>query len=154
MKLKAFGLAVILCLLLSCSRGAKSGEAKIYQDGLQGMLGKDLKEIMTIIQDSWKFGLVDFWKSENPSIETVLKNNYRNVGFSKKEAKDIFASQGKYEVKVYLRELGKSWATTGEVTWVGTAGDKDKVHEAVRRAYIRVVFRDDQLVHFRVRLID
>lgn len=154
MKLKAFGLAVILCLLLSCSRGAKSGEAKIYQDGLQGMLGKDLKEITAIIQDSWKFGLVDFWKSENPSVEIVLKNNYRNVGFSKKEAKDIFAFKGKYEVKVYLRELGKSSATTGEVTWLGTAGAKDKIHEAVRRAYIRVVFRDDQLVHFRVRVID
>src|SRR4030042_5258045 len=84
MKLKALGLilSVGLCLGYCATTGAK--EAKIYRQNLDTMLGKEKKEVTTMITD-WKFQVLDSWAAEDPDADTIKQHNRGAIGFSKSE---------------------------------------------------------------------
>jgi hypothetical protein len=149
MKLKFLGLSIILVSLLSCTP-AHVKQAKIYENELQSMMEKNSKEVVSKIETSWDFKLARAWKATDPGSEAVLKNTRWETAFSKQEVEQIFSPKGKYEVMLYSKFLRKDIASTQEITPMGTSGWKTAEHEAERYAYIRVVFRDGQLVHFKV----
>jgi len=142
--------AAALACFTSCAPRAEIKQAKLYENGLATMIGGDIDPVSAKICYEWKFGMADFWKWESPSAETVLKNNHPLVGFSKQEVAEIFPAAGRYEVRVFAKPVAGSSATTGESTQIGLSVPKDEIHEAERQSYIRAVFRDRKLIHYRV----
>ena len=149
MKPKFLTLTIIFIFLLSCTF-AYDKQAKIYQNDLQPMMGKESKEVITKLENSWGFKLARVWRAADPNPEAVMKNTKWEAVFSKQEAEQIFSPKGQYEVMLYFKFLTKDVATTQEITWLGTSGSKTAEHEADRYAYIRLVFRDKSLVQFKV----
>ena len=148
MKLKIFGLLILLCINLSCvSPGAK--QAKIYQNSLETMLGKERKEINKIVED-WDFEVLDSWEAENPDAEIIKEHNRPRSGFSKSEIQEIFASKGKYSVMLLSKKISADSATTGRIDSIGIGMGKDSEYTSENYTLIRTVFRDDKLVSYRV----
>jgi len=149
MKIKFSSLLIFSFFLLSCT-SAYVKQAKIYQNDLQLMMGKDSKEIISKLETSWSFKLSLIWKATDPNPDDALKNTKWEAVFSKKEAEQIFSPTGQYEVMLYSKFLTKDVATTQEITPMGTSGSQTIEHAADRYAYIRLVFRDKKLVEFKV----
>jgi hypothetical protein len=149
MKSKAWALFLSLVFLLSCATSDTAKQVKIYQDNLALLIGKDAEEVTKTIAYSWKFGLLDRWEAVDPGLETVIKNNFQNHGFSKQEALDIFAPKGAYKVMLFQRFLGKAEATTEVQVDMGMHGI-DQKSTGQDLTYIRVVFRNNKLVHQQV----
>lgn len=151
MKYRALGLFVCSFSLLCCGISEQAKQVRMYQDQLKTMLDKNEQEVNGQIIKGWRFELFHIWEANDPNVETVIKNNFRSYGFSKEEAHNIFASQGKYKVEIYLKLLGSEQLSTGEVSSIGssilTAQDR---YTSRDYAYIRVVFRDGKLVHVRL----
>jgi len=139
-----------LAFFASCIPAAQTKQAKLYENGLATMIGGDIGPISEKICEDWEFEFSDFWDWENPSPETVLKNNHRLVGFSKQEAAEIFRAAGKYEVRVFSKPLPKRPSTIGQISDIGLPVLMDEVREAERKSYIRAVFRDGKLINYRV----
>ncbi|MCJ7564050.1 MAG: hypothetical protein MUP52_05610, partial [Candidatus Aminicenantes bacterium] len=149
MKSKALALFLSLVFLLSCATSDSAKQVKIYQDNLALLVGKDVEEVTKTIAYSWKFGLLNRWEAVDPGLETVTKNNFRKHGFSKQEALEIFAPKGAYIVMFFQKLLGQAEASTEVQVDMGLVG----VHQqsiSQELAYIRVVFKDNKLVHQRV----
>ncbi len=142
--------AAILVCLVSCIPSAETKQAKLYENGLATMIGGGIGPIFEKICDDWEFELSDFWELENPSAETVLKNNHRLVGFSKQEAAEIFPAAGKYEVRVFSKPVAGRPSTLGQISEIGLPVMIDEVRQSERKSYIRAVFRDGKLIHYRV----
>lgn len=149
MKLKFLSLSIVSILLLSCT-SAYVKQAKVYQGELQTMVGKDSKEVISKLETSWNFKLARIWKASDPNLEAVIKNTRWEAAFSREEAEQIFSQNGQYEVMLYFKFLTKDVATTQEITPMGTSGSKTAEYAAERYAYIRLVFRNKSLVHFKV----
>jgi hypothetical protein len=149
MKSKALALFLSLVFLLCCATSDTAKQVKIYQDNLALQIGKDAEEVTKTIAYSWKFGLLDRWEAVDPGPETVIKNNFQKHGFSKQEAQDIFAAKGAYKVMLFQRFLGKAEASTEVQLDMGMHGI-DQKSTGQDLTYIRVVFRDNKLVHQQV----
>lgn len=149
MKWKALASFLSLVFLLSCATSDAAKQVKIYQDNMLLLVGKDAEEVTKTIAYSWKFGLLDRWEAVDPSLEAVIKNNFQKRGFSKQEAQDIFAPKGAYKVMLFQKPLGREEATT-EVQMDMSLRGMGQKNIAQELAYIRVVFRDNKLVHQRV----
>jgi len=138
-----------LVFLLSCATSSTAKQVKIYQDNMVPLVGKDAEEVTKTIAFSWKFGLLDRWEAVDPSLETVIKNNFQKHGFSKQEARGIFAPKGAYKVMLFLKLLGREEANTEVQLNMSFVGKFEK-NIALEVAYIRVVFRDNKLINQRV----
>lgn len=149
MKSKAWALFLSLVFLLSCATSDTAKQVKIYQDNMALLIGKDAEEVTKTIAYSWKFGLLDRWEAVDPGLETVTKNNFQKHGFSKQEALDIFAPKGAYKVMLFQRFRGKAEATTEVQVDMGMHGI-DQKSTGQDLTYIRVVFRNNKLVHQQV----
>jgi hypothetical protein len=149
MKLKFFVFFFLLCAFFSCCASPGAKQAKIYQDNLQTSLGKEKKEITTMIS-GWNFGVIDFWEAETPDIDTINKHNRPVTGFSKNEIQGIFASKGKYDVMVFLKKIASDSATTGQIDQFGRGLLKDTEYTSEIFTLIRTVFRDGYLVSYKV----
>jgi hypothetical protein len=149
MRLKAIGLILLfgLCLSYCATTGAK--EAKIYRQNLETMLGKEKKEVTTMITD-WKFQVLDSWAAEDPDADTIKQHNRGAIGFSKSEIQGIFAQEGKYEVLIFSKKIGVDFATTGEIDEYGGSVLKDAEYSTEVFAVIRSVFKDGRLASYRV----
>jgi hypothetical protein len=149
MRLKTLGLVLLsgVCLSFCATTGAK--DAKIYRDQLEPMLGKDKKEVTTMIT-GWDFQVLDSWSAENPDAETIKKHDRPATGFSKSEVQGIFAQKGKYDVMVFSKKTGTDSATTGQIDEYGRGVLKDKEYTSELFAVIRTVFRDGRLASHRV----
>jgi hypothetical protein len=151
MKFKALGLFLCLFSLLCCGLSHEAQQMRMYQDGLNVMLEKDEQEVRGQILKTWGFELLDRWEADDPSVETVIKNNYRTHGFSKQEAQNIFASKGKYKVEIFLKLLSNEEVTTGKIDDMGRSLPESRQRSSSRQyAYIRVVFKDKRLIYFGV----
>ena len=126
-------------------------QVKTYDAELQGMLGRNEADVTALIAKSWQFGLLDRWSGDNPSVEAVLKNNFRRLGFTKSEAGRIFAEPGAYRVLLYTKPLAREEVRTGQIDSLGGGiiGTEDR-HQEVTNGFIRIVFKDGKLVHVRV----
>ena len=149
MKFKVFGLIILLLTWLGCASGSGGKQAKIYQDNLLTMTGKGVNEIHTQIQ-TWDFDLLDSWQAENPDSETIKKHKRPVGGFSKIEIQEIFTDEGTYQVRLYLKKLGSSSATIGDIASNGMSNNPDVGVSSARFSVIRIVCRDNRLVNSRV----
>ena len=146
---------IILCAstfsLLSCMASEQANRAKIYGDKLSTLLQRTEPEAEEQIIKGWGFELLDCWQAKDPSVETVIKNNFRTHGFSAPEAQPIFAAQGNYKVSIYLKSLGSQEHTLGKIDQFGLPVPESRQQISEKKyAYIRVVFRDGNLVHYQV----
>jgi hypothetical protein len=151
MKTRVWGLVGSLIFGLGCGTSEQARMVKTYQDGLGAMLEKNEVDVVRQLVDGWKFELFKVWEAQNPDVETVLKNNFRSYGFSREEAKNLFAAEGKYKVGIYLKMLGSELVTSGQIS----AGGNSILGTADRQtnrdyAYVRVVFKDKKLIHRRI----
>jgi len=149
MNLKIFGIFFLLSAGLSCATGTGAKQAKLYQNDLTTMLGKEKKELIAAVT-GWKFGLMDSWDADNPDAETVKKHDRPTIGFSKKEVQDIFAAPGKYSVMVFQKKTDTESATTGQIDQFGRGVLKDTEYTMDHFTIIRAVLRDDHLLSFKV----
>jgi hypothetical protein len=151
MKYKTLILFGCICSLLGCGISERAKQVKMYQDNLSAMSEKTDQDLDKQLVDTWHFELLNVWEASDPNVETVIKNNYRDYGFSKKEAKDLFASRGKYKVEIYIKTLSSENLSTGNITAGGqTNFGMQERHISNDYALIRVVFRDKKLVQARV----
>ena len=67
MKLKVLGIFFLLSAGLSCATGPGAKQAKVYQNDLATMLGKEKNELIAAIT-GWNFGLMDSWDADNFTI--------------------------------------------------------------------------------------
>jgi hypothetical protein len=149
MKLKGFIFCLLSSVFLWCCATTGVKEAKIYRDNLETMLGKDKKEVTAMIVN-WKFQVLDFWEAENPDIEAINKHNRPVVGFTKNEIQGTFDQKGKYEVMIFLKNIGTDSATTGQIDQFGRGVMKDTEYTSEVFAVIRTVFRDGRLASHKV----
>jgi hypothetical protein len=149
MKLKVFGFFFLLCAFLSSCASPGAKEAKIYQSNLETMLGKEKKEAITMI-NGWNFALLDSWQAENPDADVINKHNRPASSFSKNEIQEIFAPKGKYDVMLFLKKIGSESATTGQIDELGRGLLKDTEFTSEIFALIRTVFRDGNLVSYKI----
>ncbi len=148
MKLKFFGFLALLCVFICCaSPGAK--QAKIYQSKLETMFGNETEDVVAVIKD-WKYEALEQWVEENPSVDEVKKYNRVGCGFSKKEIQEIFASEGKYRCMLFVKKVGEDVASVGLIDTTGMSDLKDSIVTAEQYSLIRVVFKDGQLINFKI----
>jgi len=151
-KLKYLCLTITFIFLLSCTTSPDNKQAKIYVSSLESLMDKDSEEVVSQITDTWEFNCTKIWRAEDPAIKDVIDVVKDKTKFTKQEANNIFSSKGKYKVMFFFKYLRDESVRLGTISSGGysTAKDFSKTRKFVRHAYIRVVFRDGKLIHFRV----
>jgi hypothetical protein len=133
----------------SCASSDSAKLVKTYQDGLAPLVGKTAEDVTKTIAFSWKFGILDRWEAVDPSLETVMKKNFAKRGFSKQEAQEIFAEKGTYQAMLFQKVVGQAEANVE--TQVGmTMTGMNQSSTSEEFSHIRVVFKDNKLVYYRV----
>jgi hypothetical protein len=133
----------------SCASPEEARQVRLYQDRLAPFLGKPSLEVTKAIAYDWKFGVLDKWDIVDPSPEAALAKNFKVGGFSKQEATRIFAEKGSYKALVFQKIIGEGGADVEVQVSMGMTGRSQ--HSAdYEMCRIRVVFRDDKLVDFKV----
>lgn len=148
MKLKIFGILIVLCVFLCCaSPGTK--QAKIYQGQLETMIGKKTEDLVAVFKD-WEFGLMFTWQEENPSVEVIKEHNRPIVKFSEVEMEEIFSAEGKYSILYYQKKEATTDASFGTIDEMGMGVMKDSAIASDRYTLIRAVFKDGVFTHIKV----
>lgn len=148
MKLKIFGILLVVCILLCCaSPGTK--QAKIYQSQLEGMIGKMTADLEANFK-KWEFNLMDAWQEDNPSAEVVKEHNPPIVKFSDDEISQIFSGEGSYRVMYFQKKEATSDASIGTIHEGGMSYMGDTALASDRYTIIRAVFKDGVFQHFRI----
>jgi hypothetical protein len=143
---------IIFILLFSCVIPPDKKQAKVYVSGLESLIDRDSEEVVSKIIDTWEFYCTKIWRKEDPAIKDVMDVVKDKTKFTKKEAKKIFSSQGQYKVMFFFKYLRDESVRLGTISSRGYSMSKDfsKTRKLVRHAYIRVVFKEGRLIHFRV----
>ena len=150
MKIKILGLLIVFAFLISCG-SIYHNEPKIYVSGMEPMMDKDTDTVLSEIEDKWEFQCNKFWTTQDPTFKDVSKEMKGTIAFTEQETGQIFSPKGEYKVMVFFKLLSSEKIASGTISSMGTSlpqageGATDKSH-----AYIRVVFRDNKLVHFHV----
>lgn len=152
MKLKYLCLTVSFIFLLNCTTSPDNKQAKIYVSGLESLMDKDSEEVASKIIDTWEFKCTRIWRAEDPPVEDVLNLTKDKTKFTKQEVNNIFSSRGKFKVMFFYKYLRDESVRLSTISSGGYSMTKDfsKTRKFVRHAYIRVVFKEDRLIHFRV----
>jgi hypothetical protein len=122
--------------------------AKIYQAELEAMKGQGVRSVLDKLT-GWKFGPKVVWETEDAASKDFKKKNTGKTKFTKDEIAEIFGPAGKYRVGVFVIVVGTETSTTGEVDEYGKSIMKDATYTVEIFTAIRVVFRDDKLVHVK-----
>lgn len=149
MRAKVLVLILFLCLSLGCVISPEARQAKIYRSDLDTMLNKGWNEVFRMIKN-WNFEILDAWVAEDPSVDMIKKHNRPGVDFSGREIQAVFALKGKYDVVLFLKKVGTSSATTGRIDGFGRSSVATADYASEEFAIIRVVFRDKELVSYKV----
>ena len=151
MKYKFLSISIVFVFLLSCV-SADREQVKIYVSGLEPMMDKGSEEVLSKVEDTWGFLCNKFWTTKDPTLKDVSKEIKGRTAFTEQEASQIFSPKGKYRVMVFFKLLHTETVSNGTITSKGTTAHTTvgKKYEDKRYAYIRVVFRGDKLVHFKV----
>lgn len=115
-------------------------------------MDKDSEEVASKIIDTWEFKCTRIWRAEDPPVEDVLNLTKDKTKFTKQEVNNIFSSRGKFKVMFFYKYLRDESVRLSTISSGGYSMTKDfsKTRKFVRHAYIRVVFKEDRLIHFRV----
>jgi hypothetical protein len=145
-------LAVVLIFLSSCIPSPDQQQAKIYTNGLDSLMNRNSEEVSTQITEDWGFACIGIWKGEDPAPDDVLAENKGVTAFTRKEADALFTADGAYKVMHFMKPLRDEKVSIRTISSTGytRAINVGKTRDVVHRAYIRVVFMDDKLVHFKV----
>lgn len=150
-----WGIVIVAAVVVAVSGLASAepqkpkAQAKIYEEALQGMMGASLGKVRAMIED-WKFEALVAWEAENPTAKDVAKYNRNKIKFSKKEIAEIFGPGGKFSVIVYNKLVGTESAMIGEIDSSGMGAGKDSTVTLHKFSVIRVVFKDNALILFKV----
>jgi hypothetical protein len=138
-------------LCVAAARGADKAkdQAKLYEQELQALMGKKLNDISGKLRE-WSFETLQAWEANDPTAKEVGKHNRGKVKFSKKDYAEIFGPGGAFKVAVWTKKIGSDATTMGEIDGGGLGVGKDTKIVLETFAVIRVVFKDDALVKFRV----
>jgi hypothetical protein len=124
-------------------------QAKLYEETLQGMMGRPFGKVIAAIED-WKFQCLAAWEAVNPTPKDVAKHNRNKIKFSKKEIAAIFGPGGTFKVVVYNKLVGTDATSVGAVDFMGMTAGKDLKMNVEKYTVIRAVFKDGVLILFRV----
>ena len=151
-KIQFLCLFIIFIFLLSCVTSPDHKQAKIYVSSLDSLMNQDSEEVAAKITDKWEFLCIGIWEEENPALVDVFRENKGETAFTEKEADAIFTPKGKYKVMHFMKYLRTEKVSIRTISSTGYTMVKDvgKTREVDHHAYIRIVFRDAKLVHFRV----
>lgn len=143
---------IIFIFLFSCVVSPDKKQAKLYTSGLESLIDRDSEEVVSKIIDMWEFKCTKIWRADNPSIKDVIKVVRDRTKFTKNEANKIFSTQGQYKVMFFFKYLRDESVRLGTISSRGysTAKDFSKTRKLVRHAYIRIVFKEGKLIHFKV----
>jgi len=152
MKIQLLFLGLILILLLSCASSPDKKQAEIYVNTLESMASEGSEEVASKITDGWGFECISIWEEEDPARDDIAKENKGKTAFTKQEAEEIFSQKGIYKVMHFMKYLRTEKVSVRTISSTGYTMVKDvgKARDVQQHAYIRVVFRDDKLIHFRV----
>lgn len=152
MKLKYLCLTITFIFLLNCTTSPDKKQAKIYVSGLDSLINKDSEEVVSKITDIWEFKCTKIWRAEDPPIKDVINVVKDKTKFTKQEANKIFSSNGQYKVMFFFKYLRDESVRLGTISSRGYSMSKDfsKTRKFVRHAYIRIVFKEGKLIHFKV----
>lgn len=145
-------LIMILLLLagISCLPSLETKQAKVYEAQLLSLQNESEAKVLPVVEKEWKFELLRVEKITDLSPAKIKELLPRGIRFSDEEIKSIFSEPGRYKVLVYIKEIGASAATTGEITDLGLSATKDTAYTVKHYSLIRLVFREDKLLHSRV----
>lgn len=147
-----FLLGVAIVFLGGCVSSPDQQQARIYTSGLESSMNRNAEEVSAKITDEWGFVCTGIWEKDNPSAGDALGENKGPTAFNEKEANALFDVAGAYKVMHFMKFLRtekvsiRSISSTGDTRVINVG----KTRDVNQHAYIRVVFRDDELVHFRV----
>ena len=152
MKNRILCLSVLFIFLLSCAISPDQQQAKMFASGLESSMNRSSGEVSAKITDEWGFVCTGIWEKDNPSASDVLGDNRGPTAFTEKEADALFDAEGAYKVMHFMKFLRTEKVSIRTISSTGYTMAKDvgKTRDVNHYAYIRVVFRDDKLVHFRV----
>ena len=152
MKFKFFSLIIILTFIANCASSPDHKQAKIYISSLDSSINQDSEEVASKIIDTWGFHCIKLWNAEDPTLKDVLKENRGRTVFTKQEVNRIFSPKGKYKVMHFNKYLRTEKVSIRTISSTGYSMSKDigKTREVVYYTFIRIVFRDDKLIHFKV----
>lgn len=152
MKNRILRLSAVLIILVSCATSPDQQQAKIYASGLDSLMNQTSEDVSSQITDEWGFVCTGIWKKDNPSVNDVLGENKGTTAFAKKEADALFESEGAYKVMHFMKFLRTEKVSIRTISSQGYTMVKDvgKTRDVDHHAYIRIIFRNDKLVHFRV----
>lgn len=135
---------------LSCVPSVETKQARVYEAKLLSLQNEPEDQVLPLVEKEWKFELLRVEKISELSSEKIKALLPRGIRFSDEEIRTIFADPGTYKFLVYIKELGLSAATTGEITDLGLTAIKDTAYTVRHYSLIRLVFKDNKLVHSRV----
>ena len=140
-----------LTLVLAVFGAAPDKETvKTYQEALAAMNGAEMKSTAWKINDEWRFELVSSWEGDNPEKTMIAKLLPKKIRFNKEEETSLFAQAGHFNVLVFSKKVGEDSATMGAIDSMGLNAGKDSGLEVEQHMVIRLVFRDQKLVHSKV----
>lgn len=128
--------------------GTVSERAKAFQAEIEAMTGQPPQKVLDKLL-SWKFELMSAWKTEGPDTPDFKKLNTGKTKFTKKEIAELFVPGPTYKIANYGFLVGTDAATTGTIDELGRGVDKDASYTVRIFTVIRIVFRDDKLIHVR-----
>jgi len=145
-------LSIIFISLLSCVTSPDHKQAKIYSSGLDSLMNRKSEEVSAQTTEEWGFVCTGIWKGENPAPDDVLEGNKGITAFTREEAEALFVSEGAYKVMHFMKYLRTEKVSIRTISSTGYTMVKDvgKTRDVDHHAFIRVIFRDDKLVHFKV----
>ena len=149
MKIKILGLIIFVLINIGCMVNPELRKVKIYRSILESMIGRESLDVETTIQ-GWDFKLFNTWSEENPDADIINKHKRTFASFTKNEIPEIFASKGKYRVMFLMKKIQTESASIGEISEVGTTIMMDSRVTADRYTLIRIVFKDERLVHCKI----
>jgi len=150
---KSLGAAALAAAVCAAAWGGSpedkvSENAKIYQAELEAMKGQGVQSVLDKLT-GWKFEPKVVWATEDAASKDFKKKNTGKTKFTKNEITEIFGQAGKYRVGVFVIVVGTETSTTGEVDEYGRSIMKDATYTVEIFTAIRVVFRDEELIHVK-----
>jgi hypothetical protein len=144
-------LALAVCgLFLAGIAGDKIADnARAYQATLEGMPDARLDQVIAKLLE-WKFEVLEIWMADNPTAKEVGKHNRSKIKFSKKDIEALFMPGGSFKVVVYNKLVGTDSSMIGEIDGSGMGLGKDAKVNLEQFTVIRVVFKDDKMINFKV----
>lgn len=143
------GPVVAALFLVGAASDKNSDSAKMYQKSLDAMVGQDYGAVTAQIE-KWEFRPLDSFTAENPAWKEISKHNRTKVKFSKDDYNQLFAQGGKFKVLISNKLIGTDTSHIGEIDAMGMSTMKDANINLEQYTVIRLVFKDDKLLHCRV----